>query len=40
MSKPEDYKCRECNNFVLYRSDHKETCKHYANPHIPWASQN
>lgn len=29
MSQPEDYRCRECGNLVLYRIDHKETCVHY-----------
>lgn len=26
---PNDYRCRECKELVLYRSDHKHDCMYY-----------
>jgi hypothetical protein len=36
---PEDYRCRECGNLVLYRIDHTPECKHYP-PQFTIAQQN
>lgn len=36
MTAPEDYRCRHCGNLVLYRIDHKPTCRHH--PTQQWAT--
>lgn len=30
----DDYKCRECGNYVLYGRDHKTDCKYYISPYF------
>lgn len=29
---PEDYRCRHCQNLVLFRTDHKPDCRFYEPP--------
>lgn len=39
MTGPDDYKCRECDNRVLFRRDHKPECSFYENPYYPREAQ-